>query len=67
MAEYASKGVKHNVTSGLKYPKLKVGGHITRHWFQDEFSRKKVQLSGRSGELAIERETSLGVGLKVVA
>ena len=67
MAEYASKGVKHGVRSGLQYLKMKVGGHITRHRFQDEFSREKVKLSGRSGKLAQNCETSWGEGLKVVA
>ena len=31
---------------------VKVVGHILEVWFQDKFSREKVKLSGRSGELA---------------
>ena len=62
MAEHASKGVRHMHRSGLKYPKMKVGGHITSAWYQDKFSREKVQLSGRLGELAIKCKTSLGAG-----
>ena len=31
---------------------MKFGGNILDGWFQDELSREKVKLSGRSGELA---------------
>ncbi|MBQ2885046.1 MAG: hypothetical protein IJE43_15000 [Alphaproteobacteria bacterium] len=31
---------------------MKFGGNILEVWFQDEFSREKVKLSGRSGKLA---------------
>ena len=31
---------------------MKFDGNILEVWFQDKFSREKVKLSGRSGELA---------------
>ena len=45
---------------------MKFDGNILDDWYQDELSREKVKLSGRSGKFA-KRQNELGGGLKVVA
>ena len=45
---------------------MKFDGNILEVWFQDEFSREKVKLSGRSGKLAYCK-TSWGWVENVVA